>query len=209
MFGIGGFNPVSLFASAAFGPLGGIVAQLAQQVLSQVGQGLVQQLGEQFGLPQDIIDQAKDGFSQEFMGGQFGGGSGVSGGGSQQAVNDAISNLGAETGASPQQIGDAQNSVSDILNNASQGYGDEAIEGDDSASGGKGGWLIALARALGKKADAQAKDLEEAGNNLDGATPSETTDFQAQTQAFNMLMSAITNVIKTMGDTLGQMARKN
>ena len=62
MFGID-LNPVSLITTAMFGPAGGLIAQLAQQVVSQFGQQLLGQIGQGMGLPQSAIDLAQSSYS--------------------------------------------------------------------------------------------------------------------------------------------------
>lgn len=191
-------NPVSLFATAAFGPLGGIVSQLAQQVVSQLGQQLIQNLGEQLNLPQSQIDLAQ---------GSFAGGLGDIQGGARN-LDEAIEAYGQEIGASPAQIGDAQRVAQDLL----QQVAEDAMETEDAKdakAGGKGGgWLRALARALGQAADKTAEDLEAKAGNLDNASPSESAEYSADAQAFGMLMGAINTVIKAIGEALSSLARK-
>lgn len=197
MFGLD-FNPVNLFATAAFGPLGGIVAQLAQQVVSQLGQQLIQNLGQQMGLPQSQIDLAQSSFTGSI--GDFQG--------TAQNLDEAIASFGEQIGASPAQIGDAQRLAQDLL----QQVAEDAMESEDAKdakAGGKGGgWLRALARALGAAADKTAKDLEAKAGNLDNASPSESAEYTADSQAFSMLMGAINTVIKSIGETLSGLARK-
>jgi hypothetical protein len=195
MFGVS-FNPISLLATSALGPMGPI-AQLALQVVSQMGQNLIQQMGERLNLPQSVIDLAQADYAVSR--GDIGG--------AVSNLEESIGSLGQQLGASPTDIGDAQRRTNESLREAARDAADLA-EGS-SGSSGKGGWLRALAHALGKIADKQAADLEQRAKGLDGAKPSETADFQADTQAFNLLMSGITNAIKTIGDSLGQAARKN
>lgn len=193
-----GLNPVSLLATAAFGPLGGIVSQLAQQVVSQLGQQLIQNLGDQMGLPQSSIDMAQ---------GSFAGGLGDIQG-SAQNLDEALQAFGQETGASPAQIGDAQRMVQDLLQQAASDAM-ETEDAKDAKAGGKGGgWLRALARALGEAADKAADDLERKAGGLDNASPSESAEYSADAQAFSMLMNAINTAIKAVGEALGSVARK-
>ena len=194
MFGVN-FNPVSLLATAALGPMGPL-SQLALQVVSQMGQSLIQQMGERLNLPQSVIDLAQGDYA-------------AARGDIRGAANnysDAIEQLGKQSNASPAEIGDLQRRANDSLREAARNAADMA-EGSSGKSG-KGGWLRALAHALGKVADKQAADLEQRAKGLDGAKPSETADFNADTAAFNLLMNAINNTIKTIGESLGQMARK-
>ena len=194
----GGLNPVSLLATTMLGPAGGVIAQLAQQVVSQLGQQLLQNLGDQMGLPQSAIDMAQGAFAGS-MGDVMG---------SAQNLDEALQAFGEETGASPAQIGDAQRMVHDLLRQAASDAM-ETEEAKDAKAGGKGGgWLRALARALGESADKAAADLEQKAGNLDNASPSESAEYSADAQAFSMLMNAINTAIKAIGEALGSVARK-
>jgi outer membrane murein-binding lipoprotein Lpp len=199
MFGIGGFNPVSLLATTAFGPAGGLIAQLASQVLSQAAQQLVQNMGDQMGLPQSAIDLAQSSVASRY--GDIGG--------AAQNLNDSIERLGQETGASPSDIGSAQRDAADAIRYAAV-EASQSEEAREARAGGKGGsWLLAMARALGAAADRKAEKLEAMSAGLDKAKPSETAEFQAETQEFNLLMSAMTSTIKTLGESMTTMAKRN
>lgn len=194
----GGLNPVSLLATSMLGPMGGIVAQLAQQVVSQLGQQLLQNLGDQMGLPQSAIEMAQGAFTGS-MGDVMG---------SAQNLDEAIAAFGEEAGASPAQIGDTQRMVQDLLRQTASDAM-ETEEAKDAKAGGKGGgWLRALARALGDSADKAASDLEKKAGKLDDASPSESAEYSADAQAFSMLMNAINTAIKAIGEALGSVARK-
>ena len=93
--------------------------------------------------------------------------------------------------------------------------------GGPSKGGGKGkgadSWLIALAKAMGQIAGKHADKLNELSQKMDqagsgGKASSEfmsaQSEFQAESQLFGMLQSAFTNVLKTLGEGLTQMARK-
>ncbi|MCW4460991.1 hypothetical protein OK349_04675 [Sphingomonas sp. BT-65] len=196
----GGLNPVSLLATSMLGPVGGIIAQLAQQVVSQLGQQLLQNLGDQMGLPQSAIDMAQGAFAGSLGDIQ----------GSAQNLDEAIAALGQETGASPAQIGDMQRMVQDILQKAGEDamQTEEAKEAKAGGTKSGGGWLRALARALGEAADKAAANLEEKAKGLDDATPSESAEYSADAQAFGMLMNAINTAIKAIGEALNTVARK-
>lgn len=199
MFGIGGFNPISLLATTALGPVGGIVAQLATQVISQFGQQLIQQLGQQLNLPQSSIDLAKGSFTNSINDFQ----------GTAANLDDAIEQLGQQTGASPQDVGSAQrdsaDALRDLVNEMSQS--DEAKE---ARAGGRGaGWLRAMAEVLGKKLDSLAHEMQDLANKVNKDDPSTTTDFNVVSQEFNMLMNAATTAIKTIGEAMGKAASRN
>lgn len=207
MFGIGGFNPVSLLATSMFGPMGGIISQLATQVMSQIGQQLIQNMGDNLGLPQSVIGQAQDAFASSAGG--FGGLGGL--GGQQPSIYDSIEQLGQATGASPTEIGDAQSQVQDIMDDFVRNAGESDDFKDAKASGGKGakgGWLMAMAKALGAELDRMGADMEQRASSLTGDDPGASAEFGVVSQQFSMLMNATNNAIKTIGEAMANTARK-
>ncbi len=84
---------------------------------------------------------------------------------------------------------------------------DKKAEGSNSGKG-KTGWLLALAKAFGKVADAAAAELKQKGENIDKENPSSMLEYQALTQEFNLMMQTFTNAIKTIGEAEGQAVRK-
>jgi phage-related protein len=86
----------------------------------------------------------------------------------------------------------------------------EEMNGGKSKGGGS--WFEALAKALGKALDEQAgevKKLSEAVQGQDAKdNPSGFTDLQAASQRMSFMMSAADQVLKTLGEGLGTLARK-
>jgi len=212
MFGIN-LNPVSLLATSMFGPLGGIVAQLAQQVFSQFGQQLIQQLGQNLGLPQSVIDMAQGSFAGSI--GDFQG--------AASNLDEAIAAFGQQVGASPLDIGNAQNGFQNML----QSFIDDMSQSEDfkqaKATGGRGGsaagaaggnttgapgWLMAMAQALGAELDRLGEDMQQRAESLKGDDPSGSAEFGVVSQQFSMLMNATNNAIKTVGEAMANTARK-
>lgn len=75
--------------------------------------------------------------------------------------------------------------------------------------GGGSGWLLAMAKAMGKLADAKAASLEAKTANMPvDATPSQMLELQAESQEFSLMMNAFTNVIKTLGEGNANSVRK-
>lgn len=77
------------------------------------------------------------------------------------------------------------------------------------------GWLVAIAEALGKMADALGEKIEKQAAKLDAAIRADQKDttemnakMQAMTQQMNMLMNAISTIIKTIGEGNTSLARK-
>lgn len=199
MFGIGGFNPVSLMATAAFGPAGGLVAQFASQIFSQMGQQFIQQLGQQMNLPQSSIDLAQGSFANSV--GDFQGGA--------QNLDEVLQSVGQQSGSSPFEIADAQREANEglqrLLNDLSQ-----SDEVKDAKNGGRGGagWLRAMADVLGKKLDALAHEMQDLAGKVNKEDPSTSTDFTVVSQEFNMLMNAVSTALKTIGEAMGKSASR-
>lgn len=213
MFGLGSFNPVSLLATSMLGPIGGVVAQLAQQVFSQIGQQLIQNLGQNLGLPQGVIDLAQASFAG-------------SSGDFQSAfgnVDEAIDAFGQATGASPLDIVGAQSGIQDILRSfvEDMSQSEEFKEAKNSGGKGKGGavagggnatgapgWLMAMAQALGEELDRLGEDMQQRAESLKGDDASASAEFGVVSQQFSMLMNATNNAIKTIGEAMANTARK-
>jgi len=204
MFGIN-LNPISLLATTMFGPMGGIVAQLAQQVFSSFGQQLLQQMGQNLGLPQSAIDMAQSQFAGSI--GDFQG--------AATNLDEALSAFGQETGASPLDIGNAQNGFRDMIQNFIDDMSQSEEFKQAKASGGKGGgttgapgWLMAMAQALGRELDRLGDDMQSRAESLTGDDPSASAEFGVVSQQFSMLMNATNNAIKSVGEAMANTARK-
>ncbi len=211
MFGLDSFNPVSLLATSMLGPIGGVVAQLAQQVFSQVGQQLIQNLGQNLGLPQGVIDLAQGQFAGSI--GDFQGAFGN--------VDEAIDAFGQASGASPSDIGNAQNGIQQLMQQfiddmsqseefkeAKNSGGKGKAGGSSAGSTGAPGWLMALAQALGKELDRLGDDMQQRAESLKGDDASASAEFGVVSQQFSMLMNATNNAIKTIGEAMANTARK-
>jgi hypothetical protein len=199
----GGFNPINIVSQVALGVATGgtsIFAQLAMQLASSIGQQVIQQLGDKLGLPQGIVDLAQGAFAAQV--GDFSG--------AAANANEAADAFSGALGATPSEQGGFSNQVNDMINRiaADLASGSEAKE---AKSGGKsgGGWLMAMAEALGKKLDKMASDLTDMADQVSDKNPSMTTKFGAKSQEFAILMNAATNAIKSVGEGLANSARKN
>lgn len=199
----GSFNPINLVSSVALAALtggGSLYAQLAAQVVSQFGQELIQNMGQRGGMPQMDIELAQADFTSRYGDVQ----------GTANNLSDAVAAFGQQTGASPADIGDTQRMVQDLLHRTAADAMESEEVKDARAGGGKsgGGWLRAIARAMGEAADKTADKLEKDARGLDNAKPSESAEYSADAQAFSMLMNSINTAIKSIGESLGTMARK-
>jgi hypothetical protein len=76
------------------------------------------------------------------------------------------------------------------------------------SNGNSEGWLEALAKVLGKKLKESADSLTQAAGSVNADNPGQTTQLSAKAQEFAQFMDAVNNVIKTMGEAMDSMARK-
>jgi hypothetical protein len=212
----GGFNPVSLVSQAALATMTGgtslIVSQLAKQLVSSIAQQVIQDIGQKLGLPQPMIDLAQGAAATQF---------GDAAGATQnyqealQGIQDLFpgaspSDVGALQGAADDTYSSATDLALNMIRNLQDGQGQDAegnAKGSGKASGGS--WLLAIAKGLGKMLSEQAKQLEDKMNSTDWKDPGESAEFQAQSQEFGIAMNSATNAIKSIGEALSTMARKN
>jgi len=200
VFGIGSFSPVSLLATAALGPAGGLAASLTSQLYASIGQEIIGRLGAQLGLPQASISLAQNAFAA-------GSGNFPSQVGN---VRDLIEEAGNFAGASPAQIGEQQRTTENFINDIVRQSREQAEESEGgNVRAGKGqGWLMAMAKALGAQLDQLGAEMEDMAGRITKDTPGLSSEFSVVTQQFSMLMNATTNAIKTVGESMGNAARK-
>ncbi|HEV8313960.1 MAG TPA: hypothetical protein VGQ23_12900 [Burkholderiaceae bacterium] len=101
----------------------------------------------------------------------------------------------------------ASDFLKDIVNFAAQHMGGEKAKGK-----GGGSWFEALAQALGESLDKQADKIQKLSSQItdDNAKdkPSTMTQLQSESQRMSFMMSAADQVLKTLGEALSTMARK-
>jgi len=217
MFGISGstFNPLNFVSQAALATATGgtslLVQQLTQQLVSAIGQQVIQQFGQQLGLPQPLIDAAQGAFAGSV--GDFQGAS--------SNYQEALGGIAeAFPNASPADLGQAQRGADEAYNaaadwaksfieNASQQDSEGNVRGGGSRGGGAPSWLMAIAKGLAHMLNVQSQKLEDKMNSTNWDKAGEAAEFQAQSQEFGLAMNTATNAIKTIGDALSTMARKN
>lgn len=93
---------------------------------------------------------------------------------------------------------------------------------NEGVSGGRGkSWLVAIAQAMGNALGTKAAKLVELSNKLDGLAASSSDNqqdakefqktmaqFQAESQLFSMLSNAFSTAIKSIGEGMTSLARK-
>lgn len=198
-------NPMSL-AQIAMGPAGW--ASLAMRTIgSQIAMNVIQRLGQQAGLPQPMIDIAQASFAQR---------SGMPGL-ARQNLAQAISGVASQFNLSPAQEGEllrsAENDTRSMFDRLSEAFADgKKMAEAKRSSKGKGSWLQAIADAMAKALDAKVEDMDRMSRALDkqGSNKSvkASTDLQVAGQEFSFLMNTASTVIKTIGEGLSGMARK-
>jgi hypothetical protein len=144
---------------------------------------------------------------------------------------EAIANFGEQFGASPSEIGRMQNKFdfmkAQFADDLKNGFEQMSPESKAKLKGkGGGSWLQVLADGMTKVLDASLAKVSErstaltttikAGKGLkdDAAkdnqaqTVKDQQDFTVASQEFNLLMNACNTAIKTIGEGLTTMARK-
>ena len=192
-------NPTNL-AMLAMGP-GGWAALAARTLMTAVGQQVIQQLGDKLGLPQGAIDLAQGAFCASMGDTQ----------GVTQNLSEAVSQIGGQYGASPAEQGEAerniQDTIRDIVNQQSESEDLKAARGGQKGGSG-GSWLMAIASILGEKLNSMAHELTGLAQQA-ADDPSKGTIFGAKSQEFGILMNSANNGLKSIGEGLQTMARKN
>jgi len=107
--------------------------------------------------------------------------------------------------------GISRQEATEIVRNAMNQFQSQASEPLISLlsnNGGGEGWLEALAKALGDKLNQAADNLKNAAGSVNADNPGQTTELSAKAQEFSQFMDAVNNVIKTVGEAMDSMARK-
>jgi len=126
----------------------------------------------------------------------------------QEAVNGAVG-------------GDMQSMVDEMLmESVNEQLQDEAGAEESGSAGGKGGngggnWLVTLAKALGKMSGEHLDKMVELGNKMGamgeesaGAMAEANAKFQAEAQMFRMLQESISTMLKSIGEGMSSVVRK-
>lgn len=191
------------------GPIGAMIGQMAGQLLSSV----VGQVVDQLPVDQPFKDLINAGFKAGM--GDVGG-----------AIGDAnkfIEQLGQSMGGSQSDISSMQRSLNDFQTEITKLFTDalaaDGVEKEDAGSGqcsgnatqkggGAGSWLRAMSEALGKQCDQLADEMQEAVDNIDKEDPSTMVEFQTISQQFSLLMNSTTTAIKSLGEAMTAVVRK-
>lgn len=196
------FNPMTAI-QLAMGPAGW--ASLAGRMLAgAIGQQVIQQIGQQLGLPQSVIDTAKTAFAAA---------SGTQG--MPSSIRSAVADLAEQFSLSPRQQGSLEQAARQDVRDAVNYFVNDLAEGrnvkEAKSSGGKS-WLMAIAESLGKNADKLAKEMnvmsDKLGKGSEKSQASDNLKFGAKSQEFSMFFNSANTVLKTLGEALSSGARK-
>lgn len=200
-------NPANL-ALVAAGP-GGWAALAMRTIGSAIVKEVIQQLGQQMGLPQGMINMAQN---------AFGAATGTLGG--PETIAAAISEVAQQFGLSATDQGNLQRAADqdkrDMFEKLAEAFkeGKERAESEGKRGNGKGGrsWLQVIADSMAEALDKKVEDMDKMAKALDkqGSNKSvkASTDLQVAGQEFSYLMNASSTVIKTIGEGLSSMSRK-
>jgi hypothetical protein len=192
-------NPATLM-QLAMGPAGW--ASLALKTIgTAIMQQVIQQVGQQLGLPPAVISMAQQAFSAA-SGQPF----------NPQSVAGAVEQFGQMMGANPAEIGDAQRGANDVVKQLVDSVLKQARDGggEDGPSTGESR-LVKLAKAMGKLLDKKMDKIIEVGEKMDGAKKqgSLSAEMQALSQEMSMISNALNNMIKSIGEANTTLARKS
>lgn len=198
---IGGASNV-FAANPLTGVFGNAISLASRNLVSSFGQNLIQQLGDAVGLPQPIIDAAQ---------GQFAMMTGDPLGAAQNGF-EAAQGFAEVLGDGPLgQAEFARNYEDALARMGSDIAGGEDVRAARAGGGRAGGsWLMALASALGDKANDLADQMSELADNMsaENSKPKDSMLFSAKSQEFGLFMNAANTALKTAGESLTTMARK-
>jgi len=230
MFGIGGGNNIfssllSTVATAALGVATGgaslMVEMAMKSVLTAIGDQVIQQLGQSLGLPQSAIDLAQGAFHS----------AAGDPGGAIQNLQEATSGLSSAAGLDAFQGGQLQRNIQDASNlfmdnvqkQLESGRDEEgnAVQGGAkaraaaAASGGGQSFLVQLALAMGKAIDhkmddmlAKAKEIDDAKSSGKSDVTTKGAELTAMSQEVSILTNALNTSLKSIGEAVSTLARK-
>ena len=181
-------------------------------VVGAIGDSILQQVGQQLGLPQSVIDTSSALLHE---------GSGDPAGAAQH-LQAAVSDLANATGGTALEQGQFANSAQSYADQLCSGM-IESMKNSGGRSGGEAtngqSFLEKLAIALGSVLDQKLNDMMDLSNQIgslgtiSNSNQSQlgmlTGKMQAEGQEVSMLSNALDNSIKSTGDAMSTLAKKN
>lgn len=214
----------------------GAVMSGGSSLLLQAGMNLAMQVGQQAlsgALDRMGLGSMQDLLSSAFQAG-FSSATGLSTAVSDSLsdLTATLADASNSRGELTQAVSDLEDAIFDLTMSLTTESTDEASEGEGSSSsasqkGGASNWLVAMARAMGEALGNQAGKMIELTQEMKESTAQEIddddtqaqtqqaqefnmlmTEYQAQSQMYNMLSSSYATAIKAIGEGLAGLARK-
>jgi flagellar hook-basal body complex protein FliE len=135
-----------------------------------------------------------------------------------EAVKKAVQDVMGKQEKSPADLAEAvgrqyANEAQDFKEAFTKGFIAQTVENMKDKRKGSSSWYEAMAEALGKALNDQAKEVEELSSKITSESakddPKGMTDLQAAQQRMQFMMSAIDQVLKGVGEALKQLAGRN
>jgi len=236
VFGIGGGGGplggiVNLALQGALGVATGgaslLVTTALKGLMMSIGDQLLQNIGQQLGLPQSAIDLAQAAFH----------GAAGDPGGAMQNIGEASQGLGLAAGLDQFGTGEIERNAFNIVDQLQKNVQERLENGSDedgnvrgnaktraagSAAVGGESFLVRLALALGKAIDAKmdeqlkiAGEIDDAKNKAEGGDKGADSNITQQGakltalgQEITILSNALNTALKSIGESVSTLARK-
>jgi hypothetical protein len=231
LMGGGGGNILGAIGGIVGGIFGGPIGSMIGEAVGNMLQGAVggamngamDQLQREQGMPKFIADQVKQVVGEVLDGLKNGDVPAEDAGAAQENFGGAMQNF-------EQRL---QQSIVDAVMDQLRGQGGDEAEGSGKGRGGKGssggaggGWLQAIAKAMGGVLGDKAANMVKLSQEMSALNQKRTgkgdeadqkaaadfnekmTQFQATSQEYNLLNSTFSTAIKALGEALSTMARK-
>ncbi|HUN93954.1 MAG TPA: hypothetical protein VMU33_18030 [Burkholderiaceae bacterium] len=191
-------NAVSLAANAALGAVDEAFPPLA--IAQSLGGLLTQGVGQAIlnALPQLVSAGMPKFLAQEI----------------EQVVNGAMKQLsGPSNSAADNQVSQqAGSQINDLTKSLTQSINDTTLQNmSGKGKKGSGSWLEALANALGDALNAQAQKITDLSNSITGTgsdQPKALAQLNVESQRMSFMMNTVDTALKTIGEGLATLARK-
>lgn len=219
--GGGGFLSAigSIVGTVFGGPIGAMVGQMIGGILDQALSGAMQNNGVDQGQQQEAQTAYRDSYRQA-----SGGLDPASG---QGSLRDQVDQFADAAGATESQRGDLQRQVEDLQNMVNnlvaQANENDSTAGADGKPKKGESWLVAIAKAMGATAGKIAGEMvklsDQIGNVKTGGDAEQqqeaakqmqqlNAEFQAQSQMLNLVSNSISTGLKSIGEAMTTIARK-
>ena len=144
------------------------------------------------------------------------GGSAGASGGSGGSAGASGGSAGASASSDSVMSGTMDMISGAMMDEMKEATAEGANKGGNRSGGGAGNWLALLARALGKTSGEHLKKMVELGEKMGELDSKENpeefakiqSEFQAESQIFKMFQEAIGTMVKSVGEGMSSVARK-